>query len=424
MIFDELDSFSSTVTKIKVIGVGGAGKNAIDHMIENEVRNVEFIAVNTDAQDLKASKAKNKLLIGKTKTHGQGAGANPDVGRAAALESEDDIHEMIGDAQMVFVTCGMGGGTGTGAAPIIARVAREHGCLTVGICTKPFQFEGPLRMQNAVEGLEELRQYVDTLIVIPNQRLLQMVDVTTNVLDAFREADMVLRKGVQAIAEIISLQGLINVDFADVKSVMANKGTALLGIGAATGPNRAVMAARYAIHSRLLEVTINGATDAIVNITSSQAVTLTEVNDAIAEIRNNCGKDLNIIYGACINNDLKDEIVITVVATGYELKAKSNGYDELADNIFHNMSEDNITYKGIADSASDYEEDTDEAEAVADTKISQIFGYGQTSKEKKRLREDEKKRKQDEKKNRRGRKDEDTSVAPGISNIPDWLRRK
>ncbi len=427
MIFDELDSFSSTVTKIKVIGVGGAGKNAIDHMIENEVRGVEFIAVNTDAQDLKASKAKNKLLIGKTKTHGQGAGANPEVGRAAALESEDDIHEMIGDAQMVFVTCGMGGGTGTGAAPIIARVAREHGCLTVGICTKPFQFEGPVRMQNAVEGLEELRQYVDTLIVIPNQRLLQMVDVTTNVLDAFREADMVLRKGVQAIAEIISLQGLINVDFADVKSVMANKGTALLGIGAATGPNRAVMAARYAIHSRLLEVTINGATDAIVNITSSQTVTLKEVNDAIAEIRNNCGKDLNIIYGACINNDLKDEIVITVVATGYELKAKSNGYDELADNIFHNMSEDNITYKGIADSIleDDDDEGESEPEQINDTKISQIFGYGQTSKEKKRLKDEEKKRKLEEKKNKKLKKDESPlEPKPGISNIPDWLRKR
>ena len=429
MIFDELDSFSSTVTKIKVIGVGGAGKNAIDHMIENDVRGVEFIAVNTDAQDLKVSKAKNKLLIGKTKTHGQGAGANPEVGRAAALESEDDIHEMIGDAQMVFITCGMGGGTGTGAAPVIARIAREHNCLTVGICTKPFQFEGPIRMNNAVEGLEELRQYVDTLIVIPNQRLLQMVDTTTNVLDAFREADNVLRKGVQGIAEIIAIQGLINVDFADVSAVMKNKGTALLGIGTATGPNRAVEAARYAIHSRLLEVTINGATDAIVNITSSQNITLKEVDDAIAEIRNNCGKDLNIIYGAAINNDLKDELVITVVATGYELKAKSSGYDELADNIFHNMSEENITYKGMASEIDDddiYDDDDDKEEASYEVneKVGAIFGYGVNKKEKKRLRAEEKKRKLEDKKKGKSKnnKDDKPELKPN-SNIPDWLRR-
>ena len=318
MIFDELDSLQVVHTQIKVIGVGGAGKNAINHMIENEVRGVEFYAVNTDAQDLKRSRAENRLLIGKTKTHGQGAGAEPDVGRAAALESEDDIHEMIGDAQMVIITCGMGGGTGTGAAPIIARIAREHGCLTIGVCTKPFQFEGPTRMANAVAGLEEIRQYVDTLIVVPNQRLLKTLPKNTSVLAAFREADNVLRKAVQSISETIVLPELINIDFADIRHVMADKGTALLGIGVAKGDNRAIEAARLAIHSDLLEVTIENATDAVVNIIASQDLSLGEVEAALAEIRNNSGKDLNIIYGTAVNNDLGDEIVITVIATGYE----------------------------------------------------------------------------------------------------------
>ena len=431
MIFDELDALDANKTKIKVIGIGGAGKNAIDHMIENEVRGVDFYAVNTDAQDLKVSKAKNKLLIGKTKTHGQGAGANPEVGRAAALEGEDDIHEMIGDAQMVFITCGMGGGTGTGAAPVVSRIAREHGCLTVGICTKPFQFEGPVRMNNAVAGLEELRQYVDTLIVIPNQRLLQMVDVHTSVLAAFREADNVLRKGVQGIAEIIAIPGLINVDFADVKAVMANKGTALLGIGAAVGENRAIEAARHAIHSSLLEVTIDGATDAIVNITASQTLTLREVDAAIAEIRNNCGKDLNIIYGTAINKDLKDELVITVVATGYELKAQNSGYEELAETIYRNMSDENITYEGLHDSYDDEDDELANSYTTSDSneRINTIFGYGMDKKEKKRLKQEEKKRKQEEKRfnkdlrNTKPYEIEEPVKSSGNSKIPDWLTK-
>ena len=414
MIFDELDTLEAAKTKIKVIGVGGAGKNAIDHMIENAVHGVEFIVANTDAQDLKASKCRNRLLIGKTKTHGQGAGANPEIGRAAALESEDDIHEVIGDAEMVFITCGMGGGTGTGAAPVIARIAREHGCLTVGICTKPFMFEGPARMNNAVAGLEELRQYVDTLIVIPNQRLLQIVTNTTTVLDAFREADNVLRKGVQGIAEIIAVSGLINVDFADVKTVMANKGTALMGIGVAKGENRAVQAARNAIHSQLLEVTINGATDAIVNITATQDLSLKEVDIAIAEIRNNCGKDLNIIYGTTINNDLGEEMVITVIATGYELKAQNNGYEKLAESIYRNMSDENISYEGLDDA-----DDTDEGDlyTTMPSKESEIFAIkGNKKDEKRRLKEEEKARKEALK--------QQSKEQPTTSNVPDWLRKK
>ena len=423
MIFDELDSLEAAKTRIKVIGVGGAGINAIDHMIENEVHGVQFIAVNTDAQNLKVSKARNRLLIGKNRTRGQGAGANPHVGREAAEESVDDIHEMIGDAEMVFITCGMGGGTGTGAAPLVARVAREHGCLTVGICTKPFIFEGPTRMNNAVAGLEELRQYVDTLIVIPNQRLLQVVDPSTSVLDAFREADNVLRKGVQGISEMIAIPGLINVDFADVKTVMKDKGTALMGIGAASGPNRALEAARHAIHSSLLEVTIDGATDAIVNITGSERLSLREVETAIAEIRNNCGKDLNIIYGTAINNDLDDEIVITVVATGYELKAQNSGYDELAETIYRNMSDENITYDGLEDyNSSDLLE---EAQPVRPY-TPDIFGAPRTSRrdEKRRQKEEERRFKEQQKSNKQvEQKSKQFDQTKTNKNLPDWLTR-
>ena len=394
MIFDELDSLEAAKTKIKVIGVGGAGKNAIDHMIENEVHGVEFIAVNTDAQDLKYSKARSRLLIGKNTTRGHGAGANPEVGRLAALESEEEIQEMISDADMVFITCGMGGGTGTGAAPVIARVARENGCLTVGICTKPFLFEGPERMNNAVAGLTELREYVDTLIVIPNQRLLQIVDPSTPLLDAFREADNVLRKGVQGIAEIISIPGMINVDFADVRHVMEDSGTALMGIGAATGPDRAIKAARKAIHSSLLEVTIDGATDAIINITSSEKLTAREIEIAIAEIRNNCDKDLNIIYGTAYNNDLGDEMIVTVIATGYELKAQNNGYEELASEIYKNVSEQNIEYEGL--NLRDEEEEHNDLPA---NKLDGVFDYhGSKKAEKQRIKEEKKQKKLEAKK--------------------------
>ncbi len=417
MIFDELDTLDAAKTKIKVIGVGGGGKNAINHMVANNVRGVEFYAVNTDAADLKITNCDHRLLIGKTKTHGQGAGANPEVGRAAALESEDDIHEMIGDAQMVFITCGMGGGTGTGAAPIIGRIAREHGCLTVGVCTKPFLFEGPVRMENAVAGMEELRQYVDTLIVIPNQRLLQISDAQTSIADAFREADNVLRKAVQGIAEIIAVPGLINVDFADVKTVMANKGTALLGIGVGQGKDRAVEAARRAVHSKLLEVTIDGATHAIVNFTASKDVSMNEINVALSEIRNNAGKDLNVIWGVTINEDLGDEMVITVVATGYELKAKNSGYDDLADQIYRNMSSENITYEGLSSQAKHEEEVKEEVE---ENKLDEIFGTGMSKKQLRRQAKEEKKKKKMEDKMSKKQDEQDESS----SNIPSWLRRK
>lgn len=416
MIFDELDTLEAAKTKIKVIGVGGAGKNAIDHMIDNDVHGVEFFAVNTDAQDLKVSKAPNKLLIGKTKTHGQGAGANPEVGRAAAIESEDDIHEMIEDAQMVFITCGMGGGTGTGAAPVIARIAREHGCLTIGICTKPFAFEGPIRAQNAFYGLEEMRKYSDTVIVVPNERLLATVDCHTTMLDAFREADTVLRKAVQGVSEIITIPGTINLDFADIKSVMQNKGTALLGIGSAKGPNRAIEAARLAIHSRLLEVTVDGATDAIVNITASENLALKEYESALAEIRNNCSKDLNIICGTAINSDLGDEMVITVVATGFELKAKNFGVDDLADSIFKNISEESINLN--------YLPDKEEDDGEYDNHLNDVFSTGMSKKEeRRRQKEEETKRKEAEKLKER-QANFSTNTTSKDSSLPSWLRKK
>lgn len=341
MVFGENDNFNQKPV-IKVIGVGGGGGNAVNRMIENDVKGVEFVAVNTDAQVLRVSRAEKRLQIGKHLTRGLGAGAKPEVGKRAALESEDEIRAVLSDADMVFITAGMGGGTGTGAAPIIARLAKEMGCLTIGIVTKPFAFEGPARTQAAIVGLEELKQFVDTLIVIPNERLLSIIEPNTQMLDAFREADNVLRQGVQGIAEIIAVPGLINVDFADVRTVMENKGTALMGIGIAAGENRAIEAARKAIHSKLLEVSIDGATDAIVNITSGTNITLFEVSQALDEIRNATDFELNVIYGTALNEDLKDEMIVTVIATGYELKAKESTIDDFATQIFKKTTNDQV----------------------------------------------------------------------------------
>jgi cell division protein FtsZ len=316
-MFEAHDSFNQRPT-IKVIGVGGGGGNAVNRMIENEVHGVEFVAVNTDAQVLRLSKADTRLQIGRMLTRGLGAGADPEIGRRAALESEEEIRELLADTEMVFITAGMGGGTGTGAAPVIARIARESGCLTIGIVTKPFSFEGRRRMVTALEGLDALKPYVDTLIVVPNDRLLYVSDRSTSMLEAFHEADKVLRQGVQGIAEIITLPGLINVDFADVKTVMKDKGTALMGIGIASGENRAVEAAKKAIHSPLLDANIDGATDAVVNIASGIDIALWEVNEVVETIQRSSSTEINIIYGAAVSEDLKDEIIVTVIATGFD----------------------------------------------------------------------------------------------------------
>ena len=315
-MFNMDEKFNQKPT-IKVIGIGGGGGSAVNRMIENEVRGVEFVAMNTDAQVLRLSKADIRLQLGKTLTRGLGAGANPDIGRQAALESEDEIKELLAETDMVFITAGMGGGTGTGAAPVVARIAREMGCLTIGVVTKPFGFEGRKRASVALQGLEELKPYVDTLIVIPNDKLFYIVDKNTPYLDAFREADNVLRQGVQGITEIIAVPGVVNVDFADVKTVMKDKGTALMGIGLAEGENRAVEAARAAIRSPLLETSINGATDAIVNITSGFDASLYEINEVLEEIQKSSTTDINVIYGSAINSDLGNEIIVTVIATGF-----------------------------------------------------------------------------------------------------------
>jgi cell division protein FtsZ len=357
MVFGESDNFNQKPI-IKVIGVGGGGGNAINRMIENDVKGVEFVAMNTDAQVLKVSKAETRVQLGKYLTRGLGAGAKKEVGKKAAEESIEEIEEVLRNADMVFITAGMGGGTGTGAAPIIAKKAKEMGCLTIGIVTKPFSFEGPARMQAAIYGLEELKPHVDTLIVIPNERLLAISGPTTQLLDAFRESDNVLRQGVQGIAEIIAIPGLINVDFADVRTVMENKGTALMGIGIASGENRAIEAARKAIHSKLLEVSIDGATDAIVNITSGTNITLFETEQALSEIRNATDRDLNIIYGTTVNQDLDDEMIVTVIATGYELKAKDSTIENLASEIFNKNSDEQmkLTRSGLRNQSYEDEE--------------------------------------------------------------------
>ena len=303
------------LAKIKVIGVGGGGNNAVNRMIEQGLQGVEFIVANTDLQVLNSSKAKIKIQLGST---GLGAGANPEVGREAALESKEAIVEVLKGADMVFVTCGMGGGTGTGAAPVVAEIAQELGALTVGIVTKPFSFEGRQRSEHAAKGLEALKEHVDTLIVIPNDKLREIIDKTTPMLEAFKEVDNVLRLGVQSVSDLIAVTGLVNLDFADVKAVMENKGDALIGIGCATGPNRAVEAARQSVSSPLLEKDIRGATDAIINITGGRNLSLFEVEDAVQVVRESAGTDINTIFGAVINDTLEDDIVVTVIATGFD----------------------------------------------------------------------------------------------------------
>ncbi len=304
--------------RIVVIGCGGGGSNAVNRMIENEVQGVEFVVINSDAQALNLSIADRRVQIGQESTRGLGAGGNPEVGKIAAEESINDIKELVKGADMVFITCGMGGGTGTGAAPVVAKAAKEAGALTVGIITRPFTFEGKRRTEFAMKGIAELKANVDTLISVPNDRLLQIVDKSTPMLEAFREADNVLRQGVQGISEIIAVPGLINLDFADVKTVMHNKGSAIMGIGLATGENRAIEAAKKAIASPLLENDIDGATDAIINISGGTDISLYEVDEALRAIRDASTTEINIIYGATINPDLKDELIITIIATGFD----------------------------------------------------------------------------------------------------------
>ena len=320
------------LAKIKVIGVGGGGCNAVNRMIESGVKGVDFIVANTDLQVLNNSKAPTKIQIGTELTNGLGAGANPSVGKEAALESRNEIEAAIEGADMVFVTCGMGGGTGTGASPVIADIAQEMGALTVGIVTKPFSFEGKKRMEQAVAGLEELKKHVDTLIVIPNDKLRDIIDKSTPLLESFKEVDNVLRRGVQSISDLIAVAGLINLDFADVKTVMQKRGKALIGIGMGIGEDRASAAAKQAVESPLLEASINGATDAIVNVTGGENLTLFEVEEAAEVIRASANTDINIIFGAVINENLTDELIVTVIATGFD------DVQQESSNSYHSMS--------------------------------------------------------------------------------------
>ncbi len=318
-VFELDDNEQGQLAKIKVIGVGGGGSNAVNRMIDFGLQGVEFIAVNTDAQALLKSKAPKRMQIGEKLTRGLGAGAKPEIGQKAAEESRDDIVEALRGADMVFVTAGMGGGTGTGAAPVVAECAREIGALTVGVVTRPFSFEGMTRRRNADSGIENLKKHVDTIITIPNDRLMQVVDKKTPITEAFTIADDVLRQGVKGISDLIAIPGLINLDFADVKNIMSNSGSALMGIGEATGENAAVEAAKIAIKSPLLETSIDGARGVLLNVTGTEEnLSMYEVTEASSAIRQVVDDQANIIWGAAIDDTLGDTVRVTVIATGFD----------------------------------------------------------------------------------------------------------
>lgn len=314
----EFDVAVEEFAQLKVIGVGGGGNNAVNRMIKSNLKGVQFIAINTDKQALYSSAAEYKLQIGEKLTRGLGAGANPEVGKKAAEESRDDIFQALQGADMVFITAGMGGGTGTGAAPIVAEIAKEMGILTVGVVTKPFSFEGKRRMKHAEEGIEELKRRVDTLITIPNDRLLEIVEKRTSILDAFTIADDVLRQGVQGISNTITETGLINVDFADVKTIMYEQGLAHMGIGSSSGDDRAIDATNQAIHSPLLETSIKGSKGILLNIRGGKSLGMMEIQQAADLVYREADPDANIIMGAVIDESLKDEITVTVIATGFD----------------------------------------------------------------------------------------------------------
>ena len=325
------------LAKIKVIGLGGGGGNAINRMVESGVKGVEFIAANTDLQVLNSSKADVKIQIGASLTDGLGAGARPDIGKEAAVESKKEIEDALTGADMVFVTCGMGGGTGTGAAPVVAEIAQALGALTVGIVTKPFSFEGKKRMQNALAGIEELKKHVDTLIVIPNDRLREIIDKSTPMLEAFKEVDNVLRRGVQSISDLIAVVGLVNLDFADVRAVMEKSGHAIIGIGIGMGEDRAIEAAKQAVSSPLLETSIEGATDAIINVTGGVNLTLFEAEQASEVVRAAANSEINIIFGSVINENLSDEVIVKVIATGFD-KNKEKELDDMNRPVYNNVA--------------------------------------------------------------------------------------
>lgn len=320
--------FVENFASIKVIGVGGGGQNAVNRMIDEGIQGVEFISVNTDSQALMLSGAPVRLRIGDKLTKGLGSGGNPEIGQRAAEESREEIGEIVKGADMVFVTAGMGGGTGSGAAPVIARVARDQGALTIGVVTRPFSFEGAHRRRTAENSLKELGDNVDTLIVIPNDRLLQVVDKKLGINQAFRAADDVLRQGIQGISELITIPGLVNLDFADVRSVMLDGGAALMSVGRGAGENRAKDAANQAIHSALLDISIDGARSILFNIKGGEELSLYEVNEAAEIVRANVHPEANIIFGAVIDPAMKDEVQLTVIATGFDKQEEKPSYNQ------------------------------------------------------------------------------------------------
>ena len=329
------------VARIKVFGIGGAGCNAVNRMVNDGVKGVDFYVCNTDIQSLNLSKCPNKIVLGRELTKGLGAGGNPEMGQKAALESQEDIKKALAGADMVFITCGMGGGTGTGAAPLFAKLAREMGALIVGIVTKPFDFEGRKRMDQANVGIEQIKQYVDSLIIVSNNQLLNVIGKIP-MQEAFKEADNVLRQGVQTITDLIAVPAFINLDFADIKTVMAGKGTALIGIGMAQGENKAKEAAARAIRSPLLEANIKGAKSAIINITGGPNISLQDSSTAVEYIKEAAGNDIDIIYGVAINESLGEAIIVTVIATGFDLP--STKHTTSSTNImFDRPSQDTIT---------------------------------------------------------------------------------
>lgn len=310
----------NNICNIKVVGVGGGGNNAINRMVASGIKGAYFVAVNTDKQDLLASNADEIIQIGKVLTKGLGAGSNPEVGKAAAEESEEDIRKMLQGTNLLFVTTGLGGGTGNGAAPVIAKIAKEMGILTIGVVTKPFKFEGPRRAANAEKGVEELRKYVDSLVVIPNEKLYEIFKKDVSFVDAFRYADEVLHQAVQGVSEVISVTGLINLDFADVSAIMKDKGIAHMGVGRGRGANKTIEAVRQAVTSQLLETSIEGATGILINIAGGRDLTLSEVYEAVDLVRGVADKDCNVIFGANVNNDMSGETEVTVIATGFDKK--------------------------------------------------------------------------------------------------------
>ncbi|TDX53008.1 cell division protein FtsZ [Orenia marismortui] len=336
----EFGSEMGQFANIKVVGVGGGGNNAVNRMIESGLKGVEFIAVNTDGQALVASRAEVTLKIGEKLTNGLGAGANPEIGQEAAEESREMIAEALSGSDMVFITAGMGGGTGTGAAPVVAEVAKESGALTVGVVTKPFTVEGRQRMQKAQLGIKNLKDKVDTLIIIPNDRLLEVVEKQTTLIDAFKTSDDVLRQGVQGISDLITITGLINLDFADVKTIMTDAGSALMGIGRATGDNRAADAAKAAIASPLLEASIEGAKGVLLNITGGKDLGLHETNEAAKVISEVADPEANIILGTVVDESLENEIKVTVIATGFDQEDKTNNKEAQPNNTVAKKEEE------------------------------------------------------------------------------------